>query len=153
MKSGVLLRWPLGMIITASVVILNAQTLVPPNSNQFTKRNLGENGGSGSSAGFSGGGTTEAARTVVVQYVAVTPVQAWVNTDGKTMEARLLAFSAPEPGQTGPVEIIREGKVRFLVTGRKEPVDYPLDQLGETEKAKIKALAELAGKGPPATAE
>ncbi len=87
---------------------------------------------------------------MVVQYVAVTPVESWVNVEGKTIEARLLAFSAPEAGKSGPVEIIRDGKVRLLVSGRKDPVDYPLEQLGEAEKTKIKSLAELASKGPPA---
>ncbi len=65
------------------------------------------------------------------------------------MEARLLAFSAPAAGESGPVEVIREGKVRFLVTGRKEPVEYPLVQLGEAERKKIEALAAVAAKGPP----
>ena len=93
---------------------------------------------------------TPQSRTVVVQHIAVTPVQAWVSANGKTMEARLLAFYAPEPGDAGPVEIIRDGKVRFLVTGRKEPVDFPLTGLDEKEQVKIKALAEVAAKGPPA---
>jgi len=136
-----------GVVFIAWPGIASAQVVVPANPNQFTKRSLSENGGS--SAGVSGG-TTAATRPVVVQYVAVTPVQPWINLEGKTMEARLLAFSAPAPGETGPVEVIREGKVRFLVTGKKQPIDYPLDQLGETEQAKIKALATAAAKGPPA---
>jgi hypothetical protein len=65
------------------------------------------------------------------------------------MEARLLAFSAPAAGEPGPVEVIRGGMVRFLVTGRKEPVDYPLARLGEAERKKIEALAVVAANGPP----
>lgn len=126
-----------------------AQVSLPPNPGQFSKRNLSESGGGGSSVGVSGGQET-ASKTVVVQYVAVTPVEPWVNVEGKTIEARLLAFSAPEAGKAGPVEIIRDGKVRFLVSGRKEPVDYPLEQLGEAEKTRIKAIAEMASKGSPA---
>lgn len=125
----------------------SAQLTVPPNPGKVTKRNLGDNGGSGASTGASA--VTPQSRTVVVQYIAVTPVEAWANLEGKTMEARLLAFSAPAAGETGPVEIIREGKVRFLVTGRKEPVDYPLEQLGEAERAKIAAIAKAAANGPP----
>jgi len=124
-----------------------AQLTVPPNPGKVTKRNLGENGGSGASTGASA--VTPSSSTVVVQYIAVTPVEAWANLEGKTMEARLLAFSAPAAGETGPVEIIREGKVRFLVSGRKEPVDYPLEQLGEAERTKIEAIAKAAAKGPP----
>lgn len=126
-----------------------AQIPLPPNPGQFSKRNLSENGGGGSSVGISGSPATSP-KTVVVQYVAVTPLESWVNVEGKTIEARLLAFSAPEAGKTGPVEILREGKVRFLVSGRKEPIDYPLEQLGEAEKTKIRVLAEMAAKGPPA---
>jgi hypothetical protein len=125
----------------------SAQLTVPPNPGKVTKRSLGENGGSGASAGASA--VTPSSSTVVVQYIAVTPVEAWANLEGKTMEARLLAFSAPSEGEKGPVEIIREGKVRFLVSGRKEPVDYPLDQLGEAERTKIQAIAKAAAKGPP----
>ena len=149
MRSGAWLQVVVGAVFITWPGVASAQVVVPANPNQFTKRNLSENGGS--SAGVSGG-TIAATKPVVVQYVAVTPVQPWVNLEGKIMEARLLAFSAPEPGQMGPVEIIREGRVRFLVTGKKQPIDYPLDQLGETEQAKIKALATVAAKGPPAPA-
>jgi len=133
--------------LVGSVVTAHAQ-VVPASPNQFTKRNLGDNGGAGSSTGMAGA-TTATTRPVVAQHIAVTPVQAWVNAAGKTMEARLLAFSAPDPGQSGPVEIIRDGKVRFLVSGRKNPVDFPLTGLDEKEQEKIKALAEVAAKGPP----
>lgn len=129
------------------VAPLRAQIAVPPNPGKVTKRNLGENGGSGASTGASA--VTPQSRTLVVQYIAVTPVEAWANLEGKTMQARLLAFSAPAAGETGPVEIIREGKVRFLVSGRKEPVDYPLEQLGEAERTKIAAIAKAAAQGPP----
>lgn len=135
------------LVLCGSIAPVSAQ-FVPQNPNQFTKRKLGDNGGAGSSTGASA--VTPQSRTVVVQHIAVTPVQAWVSANGKTMEARLLAFSAPEPGDAGPVEIIRDGKVRFLVTGRKEPVDFPLTGLDEKEQVKIKALAEVAAKGPPA---
>jgi len=133
-----------------SALTLAAQIKLPPNPNQFTKRDLGESGGSGSSVGVSGGGSSAATAPVVVQYVAVTPVGPWANLEGKVMQARLLAFSAPGAGESGPVEIVRAGKVRFLVSGRKDPIDYPLEQLGESEKSRIRILAEMAAKGPPA---
>lgn len=136
-----------GTLLLGFPLAVAAQITVPSNPNQFTKRKLGESGGS--SVGISGA-STAVPKTVVVEYVAVTPVESWSNVDGKTMEACLLAYSAPEEGESGPVEIIREGKVRFLVTGRKEPIDYPLEQLGEAERTKIQALAEMAAKGPPA---
>ena len=147
MKPGLLSCLFFGLVSLAQTAA--AQISLPPNPGQFSKRNLGESGGGGSSVGVSGGQET-ASKTVVIQYVAVTPVESWVNVEGKTIEARLLAFSAPEAGKSGPVEIIRDGRVRFLVSGRKEPVEYPLEQLGEAEKTRIKSLAELALKGPHA---
>jgi hypothetical protein len=147
MNAGLLLRIISCLVLLWCIAPASAQ-VVPANPNQFTKRNLGDDGGAGSTTGASA--VTPQSRTVVVQHIAVTPVQAWVSATGKTMEARLLAFSAPEPGEAGPVEIIRDGKVRFLVTGRKEPVDFPLAGLDEKEQVKIKALAEVAAKGPPA---
>lgn len=147
MKIGFRASWFLGVLWLGLVAPAFAQLTVPPNPGQAGKRKLGENGGAGSATGVTG--VTPTARPVVVQYIAVTPVEAWANLAGKTMLARLLAFSAPAEGETGPVEIIREGKVRFLVEGRKEPVDYPLDQLGETERTKIQAIAKAAAQGPP----
>lgn len=139
--------WFVFVVLTfASWVPAHAQ-VVPANPNRFTKRNLGESGGSTASAGASA--VAPLSRTVVVRHIAVTPVEVWKNASGDAMEARLLVFSAPAAGETGPVEVIREGKVRFLVTGRKEPVDYPLDRLGEEERKKIEALAAVAAKGPP----
>lgn len=147
MKIGLRASWFLAILASGWIVSASAQLTVPPNPGQSGKRNLGENGGAGSATGVTG--VTPTARPVVVQYIAVTPVEAWANLAGKTMMARLLAFSAPAEGETGPVEIIRKGKVRFLVEGRKEPVDYPLDQLGETERTKIQAIAKAAAQGPP----
>jgi len=135
-----------GFVTFASAVPANAQ-VVPANPDRFTKRNLGDNGGSTAATGASA--VTPAPRAVVVQHIAVTPVEVWKNISGQAMEARLLAFSAPAAGEPGPVEVIRGGMVRFLVTGRKEPVDYPLARLGEAERKKIEALAVVAAKGPP----
>ncbi len=139
-------------LLTLGPIGSPAQVIVPklpPGPGDFTNRNLGESGGGGSSVGVSPGGVNTG-KTVVVEYIAVTAVEPWTNKDGKVMEARLLAFSARKAGESGPVEIMREGKVRFLVSGRKTPVDYPLDQLGEEAQAKIRRIAEAAAKGPPA---
>ncbi|MEM9281906.1 MAG: hypothetical protein AAGA96_08775 [Verrucomicrobiota bacterium] len=127
--------------------ILEGQ-IVPPNPNQFTKRNLGEGGSS-----ISGGTVSGSVRqTQTVQYISVTPLRDWTNLDGKTIQARLLAFSAPEPGKTGPVEVIRQGKVRLLLSGGKAPVDYPLENLEEADRSEIERIAKLAALGPPAAA-
>jgi hypothetical protein len=132
-----------------TAVLLPAQTIkLPPNPNDVTRRKIGEGGSTGGSAVNIAPGAA-AAQTIVIQYVAVTPVRAWTNTDGKTMTARLLAFSAPKEGESGPVEVIREGKVRFLMESGKQPVDYPIGQLSQSDQIDIKAIAQMAKRGAP----
>tara|TARA_R110002096_G_scaffold435128_1_gene659449 strand:+ start:3590 stop:4048 length:459 start_codon:yes stop_codon:yes gene_type:complete len=133
-------------ILIVGAAPLMAQ-VVPPNPNQFTKRNLGESG-----VGVNlGGATGSAKQTKTVHYTAVSPLRGWTNLDGKTIQARLMAFSAPAPGETGPVEVIRDGKVRLLISGKNSPVDYPLEQLKAKDKAEIQRIAEAAAQGPPPT--
>lgn len=127
----------------ASVLPLGAQLSNPPNPGKSGRRNLGEGGGSAVSTG------SAKPSPVVTTYVAVTPMQIWTNAGGKAIEARLLAFSAPPEGESGPVEVVRNGKVRFLLAGAKAPVDYPLAGLDETSRARVEAIAKAAAKGPP----
>jgi hypothetical protein len=145
------LRWiaALAMAGLFSQPFAEAQLSAPPNPGKAGRRNLGDGGGANAATGV-----VPAERApVVVTHVAVTPVEAWANAEGKVIEARLLAFSAPAEGETGPVEIVRGGKVRFLLAGGKAPVDYPLDQLGEEARGRIEAIAKAAAKGPPPQAE
>jgi hypothetical protein len=125
-----------------------ANPLVPKESGGTSKRSLGGGGDLGTATGAT---TDPSKRTVVVQYVAVTPVQDWTNIEGKTIQARLLAFSAPNPGEEGPVEVIREGKVRMLIPGKPKPVDYPLASLTRNHRDEVEQIAKAAAKGPPET--
>lgn len=120
-----------------------ANPLVPKTSGGSKTRNLG--GGGDLGAGVS----VPKKQTVIVQHVAVTPVRGWTNTGGKTIQARLLAFSAPKQGESGPVEVIREGKIRFLVPGRPQPMDYPIEQLQAEDRAEVERIAKAAAGGPP----
>jgi hypothetical protein len=140
------------LVFLASLVLFvgdAAAQAIPPNplapkgSGGSKGRNLG--GGGDLGAGVS----VPKKQTVVVQYIAVTPTQSWTNTSGKTIQARLLAFSGPKPGEPGPIEVIREGKIRLLVTGRKEPVEYPIEQLKPEHRAEAERIAKAAAKGPP----
>ena len=126
-----------------------AQLTVPPNPNDVSRRKIGESGG-GASAAVGVSPAAGASRTIVIQYTAVSPQRQWTNTDGKTMVARLLAFSAPAEGGTGPVEVIREGTVRFLLDRGQEPIDYPLARLSQADQIDIKAIAQAAKRGSPA---
>lgn len=133
---------------------IRGQTVPPPNPNQISRRKIGEDGGGGSaSVNVTPGTPAAAARTVVIQYTAVSPMRQWTNVEGKTMIARLLAFAAPAEGEAGPVEVIREGKVRFLLDRGTDPIDYPLIQLSQPDQIDIKAIAQAARRGSPAESE
>lgn len=125
---------------------LSAQTvpanpLVPKGSVKSSKRNIG--GGSGGlEAGISA--QTREKETVVVQYNAVSPLREWTNLEGKKIQARLLAYSIPAPGKTGAVEVLRDGKVLFLIPGQTRPIQYPKDQLEDDDQIEIERIAEAA---------
>jgi|GEM_PF-5104966 len=97
------------------------------------------NGGS-TTIGPSGGG-----RKVVTTYLTyVSPLREWSAADGRTMQGRLVAFSAPRPGESGPVEVIRSGKVRLMRAGSQKAVDFPIENLSEDDQAFVKRVAEAA---------
>lgn len=126
-----------------------AQFTVPSTPTQFGKRKLSENGGSG--GGNSAVGIVaprEAPAPIIVELVAVSQARVWTNAEGQTMNARLLAFSAPKSGEKGPVEVIRAGKVKFLLAGGKEPIEYALEKLSQKDQIDIKAIAQAAKRAP-----
>lgn len=147
MKAHVVLMIGAACLVGASS--LKAQLSVPSTPTQFQKRNLGENRGSGGSSSVGVVPRNPAAsQPIVVQLIAVSRMRGWTNAEGKNMTARLLAFSGPKAGETGPIEVIRDGKVRFLLAGGKEPVDYPLAQLSQKDQVDIKAIAQAAKRSP-----
>ena len=133
--------------------LVSAQLSVPPNPNENVRRKFGESGGGGTVSIGAAPGKAAESRTVVIQYTAVSPMRQWTNNDGKRMIARLLAFSAPKEGDSGPIEVIREGNVRFLLDRGKEPIDYPLAQLSQSDQIDIKAIAQAAKRGTPAKSD
>lgn len=148
------MKRPVALLIGLLVPCLAiGQVTVPPNPNEVSRRKIGENGAGGGATVNITPGPSAAARTVVIQYTAVSPIRQWTNTAGKTMIARLLAFAAPKEGDNGPVEVIRDGKVRFLLDRGTDPIDYPLDQLSQPDQIDIKAIAQAARRGSPAKSE
>lgn len=130
----------LAVVMIASPVL--AQTPVTPaNPTDFSKREI--SGGSNAGVGIVSGQPTQP-KTITIHFTAVTPLRVWTNTEGKAMMARLLAYSAPEEGETGPVEVIREGNVRFLLEKTTKPIDYRLEKLSDTDRAYIQKLANAA---------
>ena len=137
------------LAFSAEAQTVPANPLVPKKSGGTSSRNLGGGGDLGTSTGAK---IDSSKKTVVIQYVTVTPLQDWTNVDGKTVKARILAFSAPPSGEDGPIEVIREGKIRMLILGKSKPVDYPLAQLTRNHRDEIEQIAKAAAKGPPKSA-
>ncbi|MEM7013822.1 MAG: hypothetical protein AAF585_20360 [Verrucomicrobiota bacterium] len=89
-------------------------------------------------------------QVTTITYTAVSEQRQWTNTDGKQIIAHLLAFSAPKAGETGPVVVVHNGNVRFLLEGgNKKPVDYPLEKLSDEDREMIQNIAKAAANGPP----
>ena len=125
----------------------DAQIVVPGTPKKFETRGTGGLG-TGSSVGVTAK-DPQPKETVTVYYTTVSKSREWTNTEGKNMTAQLLAFSAPKPGEPGPVVVIKEGKVRFLMANNKKPIDYPLAQLSQPDQIFVKAIAQAASKGAP----
>ncbi len=128
-------------VVTFASPVLAQTPVTPANPTDFQKRDI--SGGSSSGVGIVSGQQAPA-KTVTVHFTAVTPLRVWTNTEGKAMMARLLAYSAPEEGKTGPVAVIREGKVRFLLEKTTKPIDYELEKLSDTDRSYIQKLADAA---------
>ena len=85
----------------------------------------------------------------IITYTAVCESRQWTDVKGRKMIGRLLAFSAPKEGEKGPILVIVDEKVRFLVSGVKKPIDFPLAQLSEEDRKFAENIAKQAKQGPP----
>ena len=92
-------------------------------------------------------------QTIVSYVTYLSKEREWSDATGRKMTGRLVAFSAPEPGKSGPVVVMHEGKVRLRRSGAKVNSDLPLEQLSQADQLFIKAIdagikrrAETAGK-------
>ena len=139
MKSLPLLLLAFGL---ATAPQMAAQSpVIPATPREFETR--GVNGGSNAGVGIISR-QPQQKQTITLHFTAVTPIRVWTNNEGKAMQARLLAWSAPKEGETGPVEVIRKGKVRFLLQKTSKPIDYELAKLSETDRTYIQKLADAA---------
>ncbi|MDF1815112.1 MAG: hypothetical protein P1V20_23110 [Verrucomicrobiales bacterium] len=84
---------------------------------------------------------TQSRNQTVVSYVTyLSEEREWIDAKGRKMTGRLVAFSAPEPGKTGPVVVLHEGKVRLRRSGAKVNSDLPLDLLSEADRDFVKSI-------------
>lgn len=133
--------------ITLALIFFPSLSLIAQDSGS-TSRAVGESGGGASIVAPK----QPAPQVEIVTYIALTELREWKNYKDVKIEARLLAFSAPEEGKTGPVEVIKDGKVRFLVEKTRAVFDVALEKMSEEDKALIKKIAEQAKAGPPKVA-
>ena len=131
----------LGLCFAMAPSLLAQIPVTPATPTEFKKRSI--NGGSSTGVGIVTR-QPQKVQTITLHFTAVTPIRVWTNTEGKAMQARLLAWSAPKEGEKGPVEVIRKGKIRFLLQKTSKPIDYDLAKLSETDRTYIQKLADAA---------
>lgn len=158
MKSFVCLVFS-GFMVTSPAV---AQVDFPANPTvspkKFSTRPIG--GGVNPGAAVDSG-TTANPNVRHVTYIVLYEYRMWTSTEGKPLEAKLIAFEdlvveapkdAAEPVMPTPPAhptVTREGKIRLLVG--KKPVEIALDRLSQADREFIDqmkaALAKKAAAG------
>jgi hypothetical protein len=95
-----------------------------------------------------------APQTVKVTYVMVSDERDWRNLDGRVIRASLLAFDR-KPGESDDalLTLVRDGKVRLLLEGRKKVTEYPLSKLSQPDQAFVKERVEAQARARAATDE
>ena len=73
--------------------------------------------------------------TKKITYLAVTDDKAWINTEGKTIKGRLIAFDPGNKEKFIPPTIIKDNNVRMLI-GTKAYV-FSLEKLKEENRKEI----------------
>ena len=73
--------------------------------------------------------------TKKITYLALTDDKAWINTEGKTIKARLIAFDSGDKEKFIPPTIIKNNNVRMLI-GTKAYV-FSLEKLKEENRNEI----------------
>lgn len=117
---------------------------------------FGEKGQRDLSGGSSAGASLvprESTAPQTITITAVSPERAWLSEDGLSVTARLLAFHAPAKPEDGPTEVIRDGKIRFLRSGDKAPIEFELSRLSEQDQLYVKKIAEAAANVPASETE
>ncbi len=91
-------------------------------------------------------------KEVIVSYTTfVSAEREWLDVSNRKMKGRLVAFQAPEPGKSGPVIVIKEGKILLRRTGAKTNNEFPLDQLSEADQVFVKSIDLAIKKGTAPT--
>lgn len=134
----------------------SAQVVVPASPKKFVTRPIG--GGSTGGVEVLPQGGTESQQVRYTTRVVLAESRPWTSTDGKTLEAKLIAFEdlvveapkgAPQPAAPAPPAnptVIRNGKVR-LVSNQK-PFELALERLSQADREFIERIRLQHAKKP-----
>jgi hypothetical protein len=133
------MKWMLlvGLPVASLCAAPHPAGYVPP---AFETRNIGDDQ---DISGTVKPGTKPQAKIHRITYVAVSELRQWRNLEGRAMRASLLAFDRlPGESDDGLRTLVRDGKVRFLLEGRKLATEYPLTELSRADQAFVRQLIE-----------
>lgn len=139
-----------------AVVSMSAgQIVTPAHPSGFNKRPIGGNTGTGQVEVIPRDGGTPKKRTIT--YMVLSESRPWTSTDGKVLEAKLIAFedvviegestAAPQPPPHPTV--VRNGKVRLLAG--KKSYELDLSRLSEADRDFIEQIRLRHQKKTPPT--
>ena len=145
------------LLLGAGISISQAQTTVPANPKKFETRKNGSSTGTGSSVGLITSAKKPKKRTITITYTVLSKEREWENSEGEMMKARLLAFPSliennKESTTNGDKHftVIRDQKVRFLMSHNSKPTIYPLDKLSNFDQEYIEEIAQAAARAAKA---
>lgn len=133
--------------ITVGIEAWGQTVVVPAHPGKFVTRGVGSGEKGGIQAGTSIQGKRPEPEKKVVRVTVVGPRRTWTNSDGKKIEASLASFSPSGKAEAGPIEVIREGKIRLLLDDQSLPVEYPLAKLSLDDQFYAKSAAQAVKSG------
>ncbi|WP_395751235.1 hypothetical protein [Prosthecobacter sp.] len=146
------------LILLAMTASLSAQVILPTTGKKFDTRTIN---GSGGNSGVSINNTSQPApstKAKLTSHFTVGEPRQWKSTDGKSLLGTIIIFEdavieldaanpaaareavakAPPPKMPEKPTLIREGKIRLLVS--QKPVEIPLERLSAEDRKYVDDL-------------
>jgi len=154
MKKCALIEGMIGLLLVCGI---SAQGVTPT----APKRMITRPTGGGSSGGISVVDPPADSKVRHTTHIVLAESRQWTSTDGKTLQAKLLAFedivvetpkdaqpAAPVPPAT--VTVIRAGKIRLV--SEQKPFELALDRLSQADRDFVEVIDAAHAKKPAAPA-
>lgn len=138
--------------------VTGAQVLIPGQGRNFNRRQGGDANSGGVTIVPEDG--AQKAKTSYKTFLVLADSHAWTNSDGKVIQAKLIAFEdmLGDEAKSGekslaipPVNptVVRGGKVRLLLN--QKPVEVAIDRLVQADRDFIEKIRVLHTKKTPAS--